>query len=69
MTAGTGSPGVPAAAGQPSDEEIAAVVAVLLVRRRRPGPRRIPPGPPWRAPSYMGSRSWARPRGGWGRPA
>jgi hypothetical protein len=64
--AGTGSPGLPAADGQPSAEEVAAVIAVLLSRRRRPGPRRAPARPAWRTPSYAGSRSWARPRGGWG---
>jgi hypothetical protein len=72
MTAGaasSGVSGVPASAGRPgnpSAEEVAAVIAVLFTRRRRPWPRRVPARPAWRLPSYAGSRSWARPRGGWG---
>ena len=64
--AGAASSGMPTVAGYPSAEEVAALIVVLLAKRRCAGPRRAAARPSWRPPSYAGSRSWRRPRGGWG---
>jgi hypothetical protein len=64
MTTRAASPGAPAGDGRPSAEEVAAIVAVLLVRRRGAGPVRAPARPAWRPSSYAGARSWRHPRSG-----
>ncbi len=51
--------------GEPTDEELAAVVAVLLAGLSGGGPQRPAPRPRWGAPGRTLGASYGPARGGW----